>query len=360
MKKFISVALAIIMMFSISVIAFAASGSRIELEKEYKVTLKNDTVEYKFSVPDNGAYRISASISTSKNGIGSASLSVRFEEQSISTVNLLSVGNKDYEDLNEFINSDDSDIFIAKKGADYTVNIVIGLPYCEDEDIEYSKSTVTFKISKEDNLREIKIGESYTVSNDEFFLFKPTADGFCDIWSHECVELSIMDPDGNIIYGSIDLNGFPADIPFEYKAGEIYGIYAENGFDENGNAVDSVFHVVDATTVNPDIIDLEDITVIRGESEIVNPTVYPLGAIFNCNALECTIENEKIATIEYDSEYNELIIYGKRPGKTTLTVTEPNSGITREVEIEVITKITAFFRTVYEFISNIFNFVFGR
>lgn len=42
-----------------------------------------------------------------------------------------------------------------------------------------------------------------------------------------------MDTSGNIYYGSIDTDGFPADVPFKYKAGELYGIYVEGSYDEN-------------------------------------------------------------------------------------------------------------------------------
>lgn len=62
MKKILSVVLAVVMMFSVSIIAFAEKGSSIELDKEYTVTLKNDTANYTFTAPEDGAYRLSASI----------------------------------------------------------------------------------------------------------------------------------------------------------------------------------------------------------------------------------------------------------------------------------------------------------
>ena len=62
MKKLLSILLAVVMMFSISIIAFAADSTPIELDKEYTVTLKNDTATYTFTAPEDGAYRLSASI----------------------------------------------------------------------------------------------------------------------------------------------------------------------------------------------------------------------------------------------------------------------------------------------------------
>ena len=53
MKKILSVVLAVVMMFSVSIIAFAEKGSSIELDKEYTVTLKNDTANYTFTAPEH-------------------------------------------------------------------------------------------------------------------------------------------------------------------------------------------------------------------------------------------------------------------------------------------------------------------
>ena len=194
----------------------------------------------------------------------------------------------------------------------------------------------------------------------EYFIFKPTEDGVCDIWSYECPNISVMDTSGNIYYGSIDTDGFPADVPFEYKAGELYGIYVEGSYDENDKPVDSVFHVVDGKTISPDVIELDDITVIKRTSENVFPEVYPIGSMFNYDGLEVSVGNEKIATAEYNPETGSITVYGKHYGKTTLTVTEPISGVTAEVEVEVISRTTRFFRNIFAFIRDIFNFIFGR
>ena len=81
MKKILSVVLAVVMMFSVSIIAFAEKGSSIELDKEYTVTLKNDTVNYTFTAPEDGAYRLSASIKFKEKDFGIASVVVGNEEK---------------------------------------------------------------------------------------------------------------------------------------------------------------------------------------------------------------------------------------------------------------------------------------
>lgn len=361
MKKLLSVVLAVVMMFSISIIAFAADKSSIEIDKEYTVTLENSTREYTFVAPEDGAYRISASILYKKGSFGTATVTVGNEEEMLSNLNLFYWDDTEMDILLNFRCLEDDDIFMAAEGSKLNVTVESGASDDDPEEAKLPEATITFKITCLKDLREIKIGESYTVNGKEYFIFKPTEDGIIDIWSHLCTSISVMDTDGFTYYGEQDvLTGFPADVAFEYEAGKTYGICVDSIYDEENNPIDSVFHVVDAKTVQPDIIDLEDITVVWGDTESFYPQIYPLGSIYNCGELEYAIENEKIATLEYDSELDIYVIHGRRPGKTTLTVTEPNYGITRIVEVEVITRTTSFFRNIFDFISNLFNFIFGR
>lgn len=361
MKKLLSILLAVVMMFSISIIAFAAESTSIELDKEYTVTLENSTKEYTFVAPEDGAYLISASILYKKDSLGAATVTVGKEMEAFSYLNLFYWDNTEMDMLLAFRCLEDEDVFMAAKGSKLTVTVEAGMPDYEPDDVKFPEATITFKITSLNDLREIKIGESYTVNGKEYFLFKPTEDGIVDIWSHLCIDIGVMELDGTIYGGSRDFTtGFPADVAFEYEAGKIYGICVDSDYDEENNPIDSVFHVVDATTIQPDVIEIDDITVIWGQDDILSAEIYPLGSAFNCGELEYTIENEKIATVEYDSDLETYVIHGRRPGKTTLTVTEPNYGVTQVVEVEVITRTTNFFRNIFDFISNIFDFIFGR
>lgn len=359
MKKLISVALAIVMMFSISVIAFAADSSTIELDREYTVTLNNDTATYTFKAPEDGAYRISASIIRENGKLGMAYVTVGTEDSYYSMLSLYYYEDSELEDLVGVANLYDDDVFMAAKGRELTVSVESGSPIIDTEDAGFPPVKVKFDITKVENLREMKMNESYTVNGEEYFLLRPTEDAVYDFWSHDCIDVSIMDLDGNI-YGDSRFGDYPVDVTLDAKADELYCIYVNGNCDEDGEPIESVIHVVDSKTIEPDIIELENITVLWHDSDIVYPIVYPIGANRTCADIDATIENEKIATIEYDSENDCFMIYGKRLGKTTLTLTERESGVTRVVEVEVITRTTQFFRNIFNFISEIFDNIFGR
>ncbi len=356
MKKFLSAVLAIVMMFSVSAIAFAADGSTLELGKEYTVTVKDDAATYTFIAPEDGAYNITASIAQDHDS--EAYLSVESVDSRFSEINLFYYSPTD-EDNFSYSNVSSKDTFMIKGGTEVTVSVNAGSPYYNIDESELTEATVSFKIELASDLREIKIGESYIVNGGEYFIFKPTEDGFCDIWSHACPYISVMAIDGDITSASKDsLTGYPTDLAFYYEADKIYCIYVDSNYDKSGNPVDSEFNVVDALTIYPDVIEADDVSVIWGKDAYINIDVYPIGSIFNCGALECKIENEKIATIEYDEFAESYVVHGKRLGTTTLTITETATGVTAEVEVEVISRTTSFFRTIFSFFSNIFTSIF--
>ncbi len=357
MKKILSIALAVIMMFSASIIAFATDGSTLELGKDYTVTVKDDAATYTFVAPEDGAYRISASITQDHDN--EAYITVENDDSLFSEINLYYYSQEDEDDF-VFSNVSIEDIFMAKSGTEISVSVNAGSPYYNIDESELTETTVSFKIELANDLREIKIDEAYITNGGEYFLFKPTEDGFCDIWSHTCPYISVMTIDGDISSASQDYyTGFPADLPFYYEAGKIYCIYVDSNYDKEGNPVDSEFNVVDALTIYPDVIEADDVTVVWGQDSYVDIAVYPLGSVFNCGAIDCKIGNEKIATVEYDQLTESFVVHGKRPGTTTLTITETASGVTAEVEVEVITRTANFFRTVFNFISGIFDFISG-
>lgn len=357
MKKILSIVLAVVMMFSASMIAFAADGSTLELGKDYTVTVKDNAVTYTFIAPEDGAYSVSASIAQDHDC--EAYITIENDEFLFSEINLYYYSPTDEDDFS-YSNVSSNDVFMVKGGTEVTVSVNAGSPYYDIDESELTEATVSFKIEIANDLREIKIGESYITNGGEYFLFKPTEDGFCDIWSHSCPYISVMTIDGDITSASQDFyTGFPADLPFYYEAGKIYGIYVDSNYDKSGNPIDSEFNVVDALTIYPDVIEAEDVTVVWGKDAYVDVEVYPLGSVFNCGAIDCQVGNEKIATVEFDPLTESYVVHGKRPGTTTLTITETASGVTAEVEVEVITRTTNFFRTVFNFISGIFDFISG-
>ena len=368
MKKALSILLAVIMMCSFSMIAFAADPA-VSLGTEYTVTAGKEAVRYSFTPSEDGMYKISAKILDNGKAPANADISVSLGDNYYSSFNLFYIDLTGYDfdidiDISSFCITEDSDCFMAKRGVELTVEISNDSISFEDGEYSFPDTTVIFSITKEDNLREIKMGESYKVNGSdgegEYFILKPTEDAVYNIWSYGCREITVMDLDGRIegdyLYGE-----YPIDYTFEVEAGKMYGIYAETFSDSDTDPHgDPIFHVVDGTTISPDVIEAEDVTVVRGEDEYVFAAIYPVGARYNCGALDVKIGDEKIASAEYDAEDDLIIVHGKRLGKTTLTITEPISGVTTEVEVEVISKTANFFREIFYFISNIFNFIFGR
>lgn len=361
MKKALSVLLAVVMMWSFSMIAFAAKPV-VELGEEYTVETGEESIRYSFTVPEDGMYKLSARIEVDGKNLASAEIDVLLDDNYYASVDLFYADNSKLNpdpdsdfNLDDFNITEDDDYFVARGGAELTVRISNdAIPFGE-ENYRIPDSTVLFRITKADKLREIKMGESYTVNGDkEYFILKPTEDAVYNIWSYGCSYISVMNLKGESD-GDFSSDDLPADYTFEAKAGEIYGICAEGD-----RGIEPIFYVVDATTISPDVIELDDITVVRGEDEYTFVEIYPVGARYNCGSLEVKVGNEKIATAEYDAENEVIVVHGKRLGRTTLTVTEPNFGTTAEVEIEVISKTANFFREIFSFIISFFEFIFGR
>ena len=107
------------------------------------------------------------------------------------------------------------------------------------------------------------------------------------------------------------------------------------------------FNVTDATKIAIEEIELGDFYVVSGSMDWNYPIIRPYGACYNFDELEVSVGNEQIATAEYDPEDGSIVVYGNRPGKTTLTVTEPVSGASTTVEIRVISRIADFFSNLF-------------
>lgn len=368
MKKALSILLAVIMMCSFSMIAFAANPA-ITLGEEYTVKTGEESLEYSFTPSEDGMYKLSAKILVDGKDFANADIDVLSDEGFYSSVHLFYTAPTIFDseidlDLSIFNITEDYDCFMAKSGTKLTVRISNDAISFGEEEYRIPDSTVIFSITKVDNLREIKMGESYKVNGTdgegEYFILKPTEDGVYNIWSYGCYEISVMTLDGEID-GDVASGDLPVDFTFEAKAGEMYGIYAESAsYAEGERQAEPIFHVVDATTITADVIEMDDITVVRGSDEYAFATIYPAGARYNCKNLEVKVENEKIASAEYDAEYDTIVVHGKRIGKTTLTVTEPISGASTEVEVRVISKTADFLSRILLYIGILFGRIFGR
>lgn len=373
MKKTLSIILALILMFSCSAMSFAADSTPVTVGKKYTVTAaesKEAAEKFTFTPNEDGIYKISASLADKEDSFGYTYIDVDLSaDNTVASLFLFHSPNFDSDIYAPLGNvSDSSECFAAKKNATFGISV-----YMDDfyntafegvEGFEKMKpQTISFVITKADDLREIKLGNSYTPNDDvEYFVIKPTEDTVYNIWSYTCSEIYVYGSDGSFdgdhLYGD-----YPIDITVAAKKGNIYLVYASSSDIESEEQAGEkpVFHVVDGTTISPDVIDInyaDDITLIFGKREYIPVDIYPAGARYNCKNLDVKVGNGKIASAEYDSENGTILIKGKRLGKTTLTVTEPISGVTAEVEVEVVTRLTYFIREVISFVSDFFESFF--
>ena len=338
------------MMFSLSTASFAGS-SEVEINREYTVTV--DT--YKtllLNVPEDGVYKLSASIDNSTGDFNMAAISVEINEENVSNLFLCYLNTEEEVDFPIDVNIlSNEDYFVAGKDA----NVTVVLENCQDYfEEEIPAPTVTFTITKVDNLPEIRMNGSYSFSGESaYFILKPTEDGIYNLNSTlPCDDVSVMDSDGNIEYSYFDSES-SLDFSFIVEAGKLYCIYLAC-FDED--IAEFSFNVTDATKIAIEEIELGDFYVVSGNMDWNYPIIRPYGACYNFDELEVSVGNEKIATAEYDPEDGSIVVYGNRPGTTTLTVTEPISGATAEVEVKVVSRIGYFFITIYK---AILEFLFG-
>ena len=340
MKKTISILLAVIMMLSLSTASFAGS-SEVEIDKEYTMTI--DT--YKtllLNVPEDGVYKLSASIDNSTGDFNMAAISVEINEENVSNLFLCYLNTEEVDfpiDVNILSNED---YFVAGKDA----NVTVVLENCQDYfEEEIPAPTVTFTITKVDNLPEIRMNGSYSFSGESaYFILKPTEDGIYNLNSTlPCDDVSVMDSDGNIEYSYFDSES-SLDFSFIVEAGKLYCIYLAC-FDED--IAEFSFNVTDATKIAIEEIELSDFYVVSGSMDWDYPIIRPYGACYNFDELEVSVGNEEIATAEYDPEDGSIVVYGNRPGKTTLTVTEPVSGVSTTVEVKVVSRIADFFSNLF-------------
>ena len=341
MKKTISILLAVIMMFSFSTAAFAET-STVELDKEYTVTVD----EYKtflLTIPEDGVYKISASIDDSAGDFNMARVSVNINDSTVSSLFLCYFNTEELVDFpvaSDLLSTED--YFVAGKGENVTVELD---NYQDSFDVELPAPTVTFTVTKVDNLPEIRMNGSYSFEGvSSYFILKPTEDGIYNLNSDEHYdEASVMSSDGYIDYTFFESEE-TLDFSFVAEAGKLYCIYLACYDYED---TEYSFNVTDATKIAIEEIELGDFYVVSGNMDWNYPIIRPYGACYNFDELEVSVGNEQIATAEYDPEDGSIVVYGNRPGKTTLTVTEPVSGVSTTVEIRVVSRIADFFSNLF-------------
>ena len=228
------------MMLSLSTASFAGS-SEVEIDKEYTMTVDTDKT-FLLNIPEDGVYKLSAAIDNSTGDFNMAAISVEINEENVSNLFLCYFNTEEVVDFP--VASDilsDEDYFVAGKGENVTVELD---NYQDSFDVELPAPTVTFSITKVDNLPEIRMNGSYSFTGESaYFILKPTEDGIYNLNSTlPCDDVSVMDSDGNIYYSYFDSES-SLDFSFIVEAGKLYCIYLAC-FDED--IAEFSFNVTDA------------------------------------------------------------------------------------------------------------------
>lgn len=376
MKKLMSIILAALLVFSLGTAAFAAGGS-IALGETKSITLQRDeTAAFKFTAEESTLY-----VAEISSDMGFAMVSVTDEaEDIIDSAWVISFGEKDETD-SSFISDEAKIYFCADKGKTFNLefkeNSQFFIEVLEKFD-GLAESIVPAKINvtvKKADVRELKLGETYSSSEyREYFLFAPEEDGFYNFRSNSSgnsdPRISITGSDGS--YFANDNNGYLADYDFDltayFEKGKVYGIEVINtSIEYEKDAEPFTFTVSRGEDIKADYLDIDSRVVFVAVNDTASNFVscVPSGALEG--EYEVTCADETKANAYYD-ESGLICIEGLSVGKTTVTVTETNSGVSTEFTVIVIPAVVHsifsvvqnIFWTVVRVISNIIDFITSR
>lgn len=344
MKRIISILLAIITAFSISVTAFAATET-ISVDKKITVTLKQDEEKtYSFKAPSQGIYKLTAKILNN----GAAYAEIEHGSNSVET-HYVSKNTEGFFDEKYDI------YFCTEKGAAFKVNLENGY----DEELNSEKTAkVEITISKY-SAAAAKVGKNTVSKNGDYFLFVPDKDGKYNFRSSADKALDpyigIYDVDGFIECN--DDNGYENDMNFDLtvslKKGKAYAVVCEN------NSVDfeseptkgysftiSYNKKIDVEKVNIDWYENgEKIIMYKGDWDLYYIHVTPTGAAPYAD-ISVSLSNPNVIYAEFDNEENILYVSAEKIGKSTITITDAK-GAECEHKIVVLPAFFGFIRDIF-------------
>ena len=370
MKKVLSIFLAIIMAFSVSVTAFAATGT-LNLNEKKTVTVNPDvTKTYTFKASEQGIYVLKAKLITDKSGVaidimhGDCYVYGTYLAANYETID---DGYGEEYIYNEYMNEDQL-YFCAGKGYSFTVELY-GVTELDDGTVS-KKAKVELTVEKLD-AKTAKLGKNTVSKYGNIFMFVPDKTGLYNFRSNAA---TVVDPYIEVIGvdGIIDCNhdnGFEDDANFDLtinlKKGKVYMINCEtysNDWMEMEPSKGYTFQIAFNKTIKAEQIGLDwypdgtTIPMIKGDIDSFYVNVIPTGAV-PTSKFTVTSSNEKVAAVVVDEEYNEVIIEAIKVGKTTITVCEAN-GATAEYTITVSPKIVRVMNNIFDRIEGFFMTIY--
>lgn len=346
MKKIISILLAIIMAFSVSITAFAATEA-ISVDKKITVTLKQDEEKtYSFKAPSQGIYKLTAKILNNS----AAYVEIEHDEYSVETCLLF----KPSEDLDL---ADKHEMkFCAEKGSSFKIN----LENCYDGESDFEKNAkVEITISKY-NATAAKTGNNTVSKNGSTFLFVPDKDGKYNFRSSADKTfdpyIEIHNIDG--FMDSNDDNGYENDMNFDLtvslKKGKVYAVVCENYSADFESEPTKGYSLTISYNKKVDVEKIgfewyengEKIILCKGDWDIYLLSVVPTGA-FPYADVSVSVSNPKVISAELEEDNTSVYVSADRIGKSTITVTDAK-GASSEYTIVVLPWIFGFIRNIFD------------
>lgn len=361
MKKLLSVFLAIVMLFTMATVSFAATN-KLELGVKKTVTpVDDDVVALSFKAPARDVYVLKCKLLSGSM----VWVDIIYEDEGcINSAQLYKSEDEDFEDCLS------SELyFVAEKNTSFEIDVA---NYWDDEQVS-AKSTVELTLSRV-NAPALKLGENKVSKDGGVFLFCPSKDG---VYSFTSNAKKGVDPHLEItdVYGIpyfSDDNGREEDYNFDFSEyfykGEIYYVKVDQYVFEDVTASAYNFTVafekkqkVESLTL--DTYDGKDyLKVYKDYIAEVSLKVVPTGAVYNSGITAATAD-ESIAIAEYFEGSDYVLVGGYKIGKTTLTVSTPD-GASCEMTVKVVPSflrpIDNFFEQVRSFFEMLFLGILGE
>ncbi len=344
MKKLLSVLLAIITAFSISVTAFAATEA-ISVDKKITVTLKQDEEKtYSFKAPSQGIYKMTAKILNNSY----AYAQIEHDDNFIDYCGI-------YKDADDSSCEKCEMLFCADKGSSFKISV--GNDYWEDS-VSEKTAKVEITISKY-SATAAKVGKNTVSKDGSTFLFVPDKDGKYNFRSSADKtldpDIEIYDVNGYINYNND--NGYENDMNFDLtvslKKGKAYAVVCDNysaDFESEPTKgysfTISYNKKIDVEKIGFEYYeDGQKIILCKGDDDFYFLSVVPTGASPYAD-VSVSVSNPKVISTELDKDEDTVYVSADKIGKSTITITDAK-GASNEYTIVVLPWFFGFIRDIF-------------
>lgn len=372
MKKIVSIILAIVMMFSFTVVAFAANDT-VSLGEVKSVSIKNNGYKrFDFTPAKAGLYTVD--VEMQNEGV---------VEVQVAVDNVVVGGETaiNFYDAEEGLYNSSAEVYFCTEGAS-TVEITV--TKCSFDFIEKATDDAKIKLSVNNaDAKELQLGKTTTDGGDCWYTFTPSKSGYYNFCSNcgksidpeFCIYRANGDYESNSDNGKEYADG-TYDLNFDWtvylESGTIYAVNIYSFDEEYDLSNDKVtFEVsfnknIKAEKIALDMLEEgETFRMAKGEEESFFITVVPTGAAATAK-VAVSSSNESVLSVEYDEEIQEIYVTANKKGTAKIILTS-DDGTTTEYPVKVDSLFVTAIRNFFENISlyfvilfmNLFGWMFG-